>query len=157
MCGMKMKRRIRIIALICGVLFLTVLGRALFVPLVELASDECFYCARTEVRARLLGIPVWMTGGGGNVSDGIPIPAHVHRMIENNGYSFRLAGGAEHRDGFGVGLLAREALGEGWRAHPERRDEMMRWFMGIDPFSDDEVDRFTGTYGRGGKTTGGPP
>ncbi|GAA5117918.1 hypothetical protein JIN84_16705 [Luteolibacter yonseiensis] len=140
----------KIIAMAVGVLFMIALGRAFFVPLLELSSRYCFHCGESHAVARILGIPVWQSKVDDFYRDGVPVPPHPHRMIESNRSSYSLLHGMEHRDEFGAtGRGAREALVEGWRGSPGQRREVVRRFMELEPREDDRMENFIRTYGRG--------
>lgn len=145
-------------------LVVLIVGASSFLPLIERQSDYCFYCGAMSDSLRLLGVPVCRCRTQIVVyDDTVKTPPHAHRMIGICGLRFWLFDGAENWDEFGwTGSPCRAALVAGLDKHPDRREEILREFLALDPQDDWAISRFIKAWAivdtePAGEPNAGPP
>lgn len=143
-----MRRRTKIILKVTGAVLLLLVIAATFLPLFESHFQYCFYCGRETLSARVLGVPVPLSGTGKSLyCDSIVMPSHTHRMIECNGGRMWAFRGQQFWDEFGwTGRPYRDALLAGIDRTPELRNQIVAAYLMVNPDDREGARKFLDAY-----------
>jgi hypothetical protein len=142
-----MKQKIKVAMVIAAALVVLALMVSLFAPLIELHERNCIYCGDGSKTIRLLGVTIWQAERKSTVHDGLTLPDHTHRMIDICGSRIWVFRSDEHWDTFGWAARGfREAFVAGIAAQPERKAEILKEYLEIDPSDKNSQNRFIKAY-----------